>query len=350
MSDGLAIVGQRAVKLDAAAKATGRARYVSDLLLPRLLHARLLRSPHPHARVLRVDASAALALPGVRAVLSTDNLAERFPDLPSFDPACHEFEREPEGAALAGDQRLFDATVRYAGEPVAAVVAESDAQARAALDHIAVEYATLPAVLDAEQAEAEGAPRLHDGALNNLAGRLSRQVGDVDAALADAALVLERRFVTSKQKQAQLEPPCCVAEVAADGKLTVWSPTQAPHRVRLTLARLFGLPLHRVRVVVPPTGGAFGKNDGVIGEPYAVALALLLGRPVKLTFSRREDFVGTESRHPTTTRLTAGFRADGTIVALRARAGGRRRLPEPQPGGDRGPAPPASGPLPHPAC
>jgi xanthine dehydrogenase molybdenum-binding subunit len=318
MGSDLRVVGQRVAKTDAVAKVVGRARYTDDLTLPGMLYARLARSIETHARVVDVDSTAALALPGVVAVQSSADATFGFAALPPYDPACHDFEREEPFQPLPGDARLFPPVVRYVGEPVAAVVADSDATAVRAASLVDVRYETLPAVVDPEAALAPDAPRLHEDAPGNVVTRVTRRLGDVDAALGQAALVVERRFSTSKQKQAQMEPTCCVVEPTADGGVTIWAPLQAPHRARLTLANLFGLDLGRVRIINPDIGGAFGKGDALTAEPYAVALALETGRPVKLRFSRTEDFVGTESRHPTVTDVVAGFADDGTLLALRA--------------------------------
>jgi xanthine dehydrogenase molybdenum-binding subunit len=312
-------VGRSIPRVDAPAKVTGTTRYVDDLQLPGMLYARLARSPEAHARVLAVDDATVRELPGVVAVLSSANLAERLGTLPPYDPACHDFERATPYAPEPGDFRLLSEVVRYVGEPVAAIAAETDAAAREAVAALDVEYHRLPAVVDLEQAVADGASLLHADAPGNLAFRTEVAAGDVDGALAAADAVVEGRFTTSKQKQAQLEPTCCLVEPAADGGFTVWGPLQSPHRARHTLARLFGLRLSQVRVVAPAIGGVFGKGDALTAEPYAVALALVTGRPVKLRFSRTEDFVGTESRHPSAVSVTAGFAADGSMVALRAR-------------------------------
>jgi xanthine dehydrogenase molybdenum-binding subunit len=316
----LGAVGRRAPRVDATAKVTGASRYVDDLSLPGMLYARLHRSTEAHAEVVRVGAEAALALPPTVAVLSSDNLARLLGPLPPFDPACHDFERPDPYSPEPGDARLLGGVVRFVGEPVAAVAASSDAAARRAAGLLEVEYRSLPAVLDVERALDDGAPRLHADAPGNLAARVELRSGDVDGALRAAAAVVERRYETSKQKQAQLEPTCCVADPTPDGGVTVWAPMQSPHRARHTLAHLFGLRLSQVRVIAPAIGGAFGKGDALTAEPYAVALALATGRPVKLRFSRTDDFVGTESRHPAIVRVTAGFGPDGALLALRARA------------------------------
>jgi len=316
----LGVVGRRVPKVDAPAKVTGTSRYVDDLVLPGMLYARLVRSTEAHAEVVGVDAAAALALPETVAVLSSDNLASLVGPLTSYDPACHDFERAAPFSPEPGDARLFGGVVRYVGEPVAVVAATGDAAASRAAGLLEVSYRSLPAVFDVERARDEGAAVLHADAPGNLAARVELRSGDVDGALRSAATVVERRLETSKQKQAQLEPTCCIADPTPDGGVTVWSPAQSPHRARHTLAHLFGLRQSQVRVVAPAIGGAFGKGDALTAEPYAVALALRTRRPVKLRFTRTEDFVGTESRHPATVRITAGFGPDGAVLALRARA------------------------------
>jgi xanthine dehydrogenase molybdenum-binding subunit len=315
---GLRVVGRRLPMVDAADKVRGRARYADDLTLPGMLFARLVRCDEAHAALVTVDHGSVEDLPGVVAVLSAANVTTLLPQAGTFDPACHDAEREPPFSPVPGDARLFDRVCRYAGEPLAMVVAASDAAALEAAG--ALEYGTrrLQAVLDPDAALAEGAPVVHDGAPGNVAARVATVRGDVDAALR-ASTTLECRLATSKQKQAQLEPTCCVARPEPDGGVTVWSPTQCPHRARRTLAHLFGLPLTKVRVVNTVVGGAFGKGDALAAEHYAVAAALVTERPVKLRLSRVEDFVGTESRHPARASVAAGFSADGAVAALRAR-------------------------------
>jgi xanthine dehydrogenase molybdenum-binding subunit len=310
------VVGQSIPRIESSEKVTGRGRYTTDVELPRMVYARLARTPYPHARIVRVDTTAALALPGVLLVLSSADIASYFPSLPAYDPV----EGPPAGGVdRAGDQRLFDSRVRFAGEAVAMVVAGSDAVARKAVSLLEVEYDELRAVLDPESALAEGGVLVHDGAARNVARQFEQRIGTVEHAFARAALVLERRFVTPRQKQAQLEPTCCVAELDASGRLSVWSAHQSPYRLRDILANIFRFPRAKVRVVTPLIGGAFGKADALTAEPYAVAAALVTRRPVKLRFSRQDDFVGTDARHPTVTNLTVGFHADGTIAALRGR-------------------------------
>jgi xanthine dehydrogenase molybdenum-binding subunit len=318
MTSSLNVVGQRVQRTDAVGKVIGSSRYVDDIVLPGMLYARLARSHEPHARIHSVRTESAREVPGVVAVLSSIDSNE-IGSLHAYDPACHGFEREEPFSHVAGDFRLLDQVVRYTGEPVAAIAAETDAAATRAVALVDVDYERLDATFDPEAALRAGSPLVHDGAAGNVAAHTARAWGDVDAALRDAAAIVERRFTTSRQKQAQLEPTGCVVEPAADGGFTVWSPLQAPHRARLTLASIFGLPVSRIRVVNPVIGGAFGKGDALTGEPYAAALALETRRPVKLRFSRADDFIGTEGRHPTVTTATAGFDETGRLVALRTR-------------------------------
>ena len=310
-------VGRRVPRLESRTKVLGSIRYVADLRAPSMLHGCLVRSQHPHATVRRLDPAAALAAPGVVRVVWAGEVEAAWPAMRPFDPACGKIERDAANPNIPGDLRLFDRHVRFAGEPVALVLAETEEAARAGAELVEIDYEPLPAIVDPDAARRPGAPLLHEGADGNVSHRLERAVGDVEAAFATAHLVVERTFETSRQKQAQLEPTGCLVTPESDGRVTVVTPHQGPHRARSVLAELFGLPLGAVRVVVPPIGGAFGKADGLAAEPYAMAGALLTGRPIRILFSRQEDFVGTESRHATRTRLAGAFRADGTLIALR---------------------------------
>ena len=312
-------VGRSLPRAEAPQKVTGQARYVGDMQLPGMLHARLVRSPYPRATVVAVDAETCLASDGVVSVISALDIEALLPGLSVYDLACGAMERDPDAPIAVGDARLLDREVRYVGEPVAIVLAESEAAAAEGASLLEVEYKPLPAVSDTESALAPGAALVHADAPGNVASRMSRTPGDADQAFAEAAVVVEQAFRTSRQKQAQLEPTGCLASVEPGGTITVWTPHQAPHRARFTLAGLFGVAANRIRVIVPTVGGAFGKNDALTAEPYAIAASLVSGRPVRLLFTRNEDFVGTESRHATSTTMSMALRADGTIAAVRAR-------------------------------
>lgn len=306
------IVGQRIARADAREKVTGSAQYVGDLPFARLAVARMLRSPYAHARITAIDTAAAEALPGVLAVLTHCNA-------PAVAYTNNKWDATAVGTRPRQDQVLLSDHVRYAGEPVAVVAAVSAEIAAQACDLIEVSYEPLPVVTDPEQALAPTAPLLHPQYGSNLIARVESSRGDVAAGFAEADLVVERRFRTSRQKQCQMEPYVCVADVSRDGRLTVWAPTQTPHPMRAKLAEMFGLPASKVRVIVPHFGGGFGGRGGLLGEPYAVALALQLRRPVRLEFDRGEDFVGTETRHPMTIYVRAGVKRDGTLTAWEAR-------------------------------
>ena len=312
-------VGASVPRIEARTAARGGLRYAGDLVLPGMLHGRFVRSPYPHARIRSIDVAAARDVAGVVAVVDREALEVAFADMPPYDLACRELERPPEQIVKPGDFRLFDRTVRFVGEAVALVLGETRDVATTAAELVEVDYEQLPAVIQLDDAILPGAALVHESVPENRVTRIERVAGDAEAAFASADVVIERSFSTSKQKQAQLERTSCLAEFR-DGRLTVWSPHQAPHRARATLARIFGLPLTSVRVVVPAVGGAFGKGDALTVEPYAAAAAIITGRPVRIVLERQEDFVATESRHPSRTTIKVGFRADGTMCAIQPAA------------------------------
>lgn len=310
----LSSVGKSFPRIDGLEKVTGQAAYCGDLRLPGMLCAKVLRSPHPHARIVEVEASKARALPGVRGVVTGR-------DAP----------KARMGRMLFDEPVLAQEVVRYVGEPVAAVAATSEEVAEEALELIAVEYEQLPAVFDAEEAlqpeppviihpnlmdyvKASHPPRL-DPALPNVHNHLEIRDGDVAAGFAQSDLVIENRFSLARQHHCQLEPHVCVARPDAGGGLTVWSSTQALHPVKLELCRLFGLSASQLRVIAPYTGGGFGGKISLRTEPIAILLALKTGRPVKLSLSRKEVFSATNTRAPIVVYVKDGFKRDGTLLA-----------------------------------
>lgn len=311
-------VGRRVERVDATSKALGTATYVEDISVPGMLHAALARSFSNHALVT-VDEAPARSASGVEGVVSLSTIGQVAPGTRSFDPACHDFERDPAFELQPGDFRLFDRRVRYIGEPVAAVAARSRKEAQAAASLIDVRYRPLDPAVGLGEAMAPDAVLIHDSTSSNIADTVRVVSGDPGVAFSRTDRILERRFATPRQKQCQLEPTGCLVVPNADGRIDVWSPHQAPHRARSTLAHLFGIPETRLRVVNPEIGGAFGKNDALTAEPYAVALSLLTGRPVRLVFDRTEDFVGTESRHAMVADVSVALSPDGRIAGLRAR-------------------------------
>ncbi len=291
-------LGRDTPQVSARAKVLGRAVYAGDVKLPGMLHGAVLRSPYPHARILRIETASARALPGVRAVLTGA-------DAPEALWGVHHKER----AILA------KGVVRFCGEEVAAVAATSEAVARDALDLIEVEYEELPPLLTPEQALAEGAPGVHPGR-DNVAHEIRFERGDVERAFADAHLVHEAEYRTHAQYPGYLEPMATVAAPGADGRLQVWTSTQSVFLARARIAAALQRPPSSVRVMQAVTGGGFGgkivEDDNQL---VAALLALATGRPLRLVNSRLEDFLAACSSLPERIQLRLGMTRDGLIVA-----------------------------------
>ncbi|MEE1815993.1 molybdopterin-dependent oxidoreductase [Streptomyces sp. SP18ES09] len=302
---------------------TGRARYTLDVTVPGLLHMKLLRSPHPHARIVAIDTSAALRVPGVHAVLTHEDAPETL-----YSSARHEHPTED-----PDDTRVLDDVVRYVGQRVAAVVADSEQAAEEGCRRIEVTYRELPHVTDPEAAMRPGAPVLHAGkgpevriarVENNVAGEVHGEIGDVARGFAEAAVVYEETFRTQRVQHASLETHGCVAyfEPKEDGtgeRLTVRSSTQTPFLTRRALCALYALPEDEVRVVAGRVGGGFGGKQEMLTEDIVTLAALKLRRPVKLEYTRAEQFYGATTRHPFTIRIKVGARSDGVLTAVQMR-------------------------------
>ncbi|WP_097970217.1 molybdopterin-dependent oxidoreductase [Streptomyces sp. gb14] len=300
---------------------TGTARYTFDVDVPGLLHMKLLRSPHPHARIVSVDTSAALRVPGVHLVLTHHDAPERL-----YSTARHEHPTED-----PDDTRLLDDTVRYIGQRVAAVVADSEGAAEEGCRRIEVVYEQLPYVIDPEEAMAPGAPVIHDKGPesriarpeNNVVGEVHGEIGSVEEGFAEADVVYEETFRTQRVQHASLETHGAVAwyEEGEDGaeRLTVRSSTQTPFLTRRALCALFDLELKQVRVLAGRVGGGFGGKQEMLVEDIVALAVMRLRRPVKLEYTRPEQFYGATTRHPFTIRVRAGARADGTLTALQLR-------------------------------
>lgn len=284
---------------------TGRARFTLDLPDPAgLLHLKLVRSEHQHARIVRIDITEALAVPGVHSVLTHHDAPEA-----CFSTALHE--RADEDPA---DTRVLDDVVRHAGQRVAAVVADSEAAAEEGCRRVRITYQTLPAVTDPEQALSAGAPNIHPS--GNIVDELHTTTGDIDAGLAEADFCYEGTFRTQRVQHAALETHASLVWEGDDGRLRVRTATQAPHLTRRLLGRVFGLPPERLRVTAARLGGAFGGKQEMLTEDIAVLAALRSGRPVKLEYTRAEEFA-TTTRHPFQVRVKIAARRDGTLTALR---------------------------------
>ena len=299
------VVGKAHRKVDATAKVTGVTRFADDLFLPRMLFAKLLRSPHPHARVRSIDTSRATKLPGVKAVLTGKDLPIPFGILPVSQ----------DEHALALDK------VRFVGDPVAAVAATTEEAATQALDLITVEYEVLRAFPDALDALEHPEPAIHDYAdAGNIHKLIDLEFGDVDRGLAQADVVREDVFFFEGNTHLPMEQHAAVADWCPppDGKLTLWSATQTPHYVHRALAKVLELPAARIRVIACPNGGGFGgKSDPFSHEIVAAKLAMLTGRPVKITLTREEVFYCHRGRHPTLMWVKTGVTKDGAITGMR---------------------------------
>jgi xanthine dehydrogenase molybdenum-binding subunit len=306
------VLGRETVRKDGAAKVTGREVYASDFALPGMLHARVLKSPHPHARVRSIDTSAA---EGMGATVVT------FEEVPEVT-FCPRLVSTPE--ATYKDWRVMTGRPRYVGEAVAAVAAESEGEAQRALEALRVEYDPLPAVYDALESMEPGKQPIHEEIVlkdqglrveNNVACQVEISEGDVDRGFAEADVVLERTYRTSRRYHDQMETKAVVVRPEVDGGLTLWSTTQTIHNTRLLLHEIFGIPMAKIRVVKMPLGSSFGSSIQVNTiVPIAVALALKTRRPVRLAFTREED-LHDHCSYQMTFRLKLGARMDGTLTA-----------------------------------
>ena len=312
-------VGTRPVRPDGVDKVTGRARFGADVHLPNMLVGKVLRSPHAHARIGSIDTSAALALPGVKAVITCDD----FDDLPSeFVPAGEMLVnyRDVVRNVMARERALFE------GHPVAAVAAVSEKTAREALDLIEVDYEILPHVLDVVEAMAPDAPLLHEDMFtagvepapstpSNVAKVVEFGRGDVEKGFAEADLIVEREFRTQPVHQGYIEPHSCIASYSEDGQAELWCTTQGHFVVRGHCAKLLGMDVSKLRVTASEIGGGFGGKTVVYLEPVALMLSRKTGQPVKMTMSREEVFRGSGPAPGTCVWVKIGATRDGRLTA-----------------------------------
>ena len=294
-------------KVDAMERMRGVARYTDDLKLPGMLHAKILRSPHAHARIKGIDLAPALALPGVFAAVTGQDFKIPYGVIPWT----------PDENALAVDK------VCHVGDGVVAIAAVDEDTANAACKAVVVDYEPLRAFFDPEQALAV---RDREGTINPYSrkGNVSKHVllefGEVDAELASSDLVIEGDYFFGGTTHGAIEPHCAVAQVEPNGILTVWSATQVSHYLHRELAKVLELPPHRIRVIQPPLGGAFGGKSEPFDLEFCVAkLAMKTGRPVKLLYTREEVFYAHRGRHPMKMKYRTGFTREGKIKAVDAR-------------------------------
>jgi 4-hydroxybenzoyl-CoA reductase alpha subunit len=297
-------IGGRFPRVDGMVKAAGDAPYAGDLSLPGMLFGRLLRSPHPHARLIKIDTTRARAHPGVRAVITADDTLKFLAG----------------GIASPGNEPyLAFGKVRYIGEAVAAVAAVDEETAEEALRLIEVEYEVLDPVLDPFAAMAPGAPLVHDDQPGNVSFETDLSFGDVDAAFTGCDHVREDRFQTAPIRHGFLEPHAALANWDSSGRLTFWGSKQSPYFTYRNLAKALGIPMSRVRIMHAHLGGGFGGKNEMFNVDFCAALlSMKTRRPVKIVVSQEEVLYAYRQRHPAWITLKTGFKKDGTLVAADA--------------------------------
>jgi CO/xanthine dehydrogenase Mo-binding subunit/aerobic-type carbon monoxide dehydrogenase small subunit (CoxS/CutS family) len=294
-------VGHSTRRLDAPAKVTGAIKYAADLWRPNMLHMQVLRSIHPYARIVRLDTTRARALAGVEAVVTCD-------DVPGKDNF---------GVFIDDQPIMARGVVRYVGEAIAAVAAETPDIAKAALRLIDIEYEVLEGLFDAEAAMRPDAPRLHDFATGNICKHTKIRKGDVEAGFAEADLIVEETYETAAIEHAYLEPEAGLAYVEPDGCVTVESPSQNITHHRHALAKILGRPINKVRMIMSTVGGGFGGKEDMIYQGMLALAAIKSRRPVRYVFTREESFIASAKRHPFRIRYTMGLKKDGRITATK---------------------------------
>jgi 4-hydroxybenzoyl-CoA reductase subunit alpha len=298
----LRVIGHARRRVDARAKVTGQTRFADDISLPRMAHCKLLRSPHPHARIRSIDVSRAAAYPGVYLVLTGKDLPIEYGILP----------------VSQDEQALCLDHVRHVGDPVAAVVAREELIAYEALDLITIDYEILTTIANPEEALATPSPRIHDyGDEGNIHKRVALEFGNVDQGFAEADEIFEDTFFYQGSTHLPIEQHASVAAKDPDGKLTIWTSTQTPHYLHRALAKVLQMPAAHIRVVATPNGGGFGgKSDPFNHEIVVSKAALVLDRPVKICLTREEVFYCHRGRHPVLMNFKTGVKKDGTITAM----------------------------------
>jgi xanthine dehydrogenase molybdenum-binding subunit len=314
MKQEFSVVGKRVPRKDAVEKSTGAACYTVDLKLPGMLVGKILRSPHAHARIIRIDKSKAEKLPGVAAVITHQDIPQK-----KYNGALSDMKSPPPSAAkVVKDQYVLTDKARYVGDAVAAVAAVNQEIAEKALGLIEVEYEVLPAVFDALEAMQPGAPRIHDFAERNIGQHINYAFGqgDVEKGFQQADYIVEITISTSKQKHCQLEADAAIAVFDGSGRLTLWSQIQAPHPAKQSIASIYNLPEGMVRIITPAVGGGFGGRSNFNNELICIALAQKSGKPVKIEYTREEDFNVHHSRQPFIQTGKLGITRDGKITAI----------------------------------
>ena len=313
----LRVVGKSVPRIDAVKLALGKPAFTDDFTLPGMLHVKILHSPHAHARIKRIDTSKARALDGVRVVLTYQDIRPvRFTTAGQSHPLPSPL-----------DSLVLDSKVRFVGDRVAAVAADSEEIAEHALSLIDVEYEILPAVIESEDALKADAPIIHDepdctgfeGVFvpqRNIAAHFEAEAGDLEKGYSESYRIFEGVYRVPQVQHVALEPHVCITYWDEDDRLVIRSATQVPFHVRRILAPLLGMPEKRVRVIKPRLGGGFGGKQEIIVEDICAYLTMVTGKPVRLEYTRDEEFIAARSRHPQILRFKTGVRRDGTITAM----------------------------------
>lgn len=310
--NGFSVIGKKIPKIDALSKVLGEAKFATDIYLPSMLHGKVLRSTHPHARILRIDTEKAKRLKGIKTIITSKDVSD------------------VKYGALVMDMGIFArGKVRYIGEAVAAVAAIDEDTASEALELIQVDYEELPSVFDPMEAMLPGAPTLHEDLKNyvtlfprterSMSGNVNYHAvihqGDIETGISSSEIIIEDTYKTPKVHQCYLEPHTCVAAFDSDGRVTVWTTTQRPHVNQAIISSVLELPISKIRVIPCHVGGGFGGKNRTLVEPICVALTQKAKLPVRLSLTREEEFTSTTTRHPTIIKIKMGVKRDGTLVA-----------------------------------
>jgi xanthine dehydrogenase molybdenum-binding subunit len=317
MVEEFSVVGKRVSRPDAVSKVTGAAQYTVDIKLPGMLIGKVLRSPLPHAKILKVDKSRTEKLPGVEAVISVKDVPKKL-----YNGGFFDLKMPPERATrVVRDQYVLADKARYVGDGIMAVAAINETIAEKALELIEVQYEELPALLDPMEAMNPEAPKIHEFSERNIAQHMSYAcaTGDVLKGFQEADYIVEETFRTSKQKHCQLESDTSIASFDATGRLTIWSQCQAPHLARRMIAEIFDMQEGMVRLITPCIGGGFGGRSNLNNELICIALARKAGKPVKLEYTIEENFIVHHSREAFIQTGKIGVKRDGTITALQTK-------------------------------
>src|SRR4051812_6025020 len=306
-------IGQRTIRPDGMDKVTGRAQFAADTTMPGMIWGKVLRSPHPHARIKSIDTSKAEKLPGVKAVVTAKDIVDFTIEKGAVMLGIQDM-RWMCRNVMARDKALFP------GHPVAAVAATTEAIAAEACSLIEVDYEVLPWSIEIDDAIKPGAPILHEfnkfeGKPSNIAGRIEHKKGDLEEGFKKADVVIERTFTTRPVHQGYIEPHACLISVAPDGKTTIWSSSQGQFMVRAMTSLLTGVPQSNIRAIPAEIGGGFGAKTIIYLEPVALLLSKKSGRPVKMVMSRDEVMRATGPTSGSFSTVKIGAKKDGTIVA-----------------------------------